>query len=181
MSVLVTYICIAQVDGHPDICSSKCVSFSSMSKSYGKVNTTLVLIACHTSEVRLVVSNILCTSTQTVSMVAQAEVRLVISNILRTSTQSVSVVAQAEFRLVASNTLCTRTQSVSIVAQAEVVDMLKRAGLVVGMCGDGGNDCGALRSAHAGLALSDAEASLVSPFTSKAKSVSTALCCSPHQ
>ena len=56
--------------------------------------------------------------------------------------------------------------------QAEVIDMIKAAGLVVGMCGDGGNDCGALRSAHTGLALSDAEASLVSPFTSKAKSVS---------
>ena len=28
-----------------------------------------------------------------------------------------------------------------------------------GMAGDGGNDCGGLRAAHAGLALSDAEAS----------------------
>ena len=51
--------------------------------------------------------------------------------------------------------------------------MYQRAGLVVGMCGDVGNDCGALRAAHAGLALSDAEASLVSPFTSHHKTVST--------
>ncbi len=57
--------------------------------------------------------------------------------------------------------------------QAEVVSMHQRAGLVVGMCGDGGNDCAALQAAHAGLALSDAEASLVSPFTSNNKSVST--------
>ena len=33
------------------------------------------------------------------------------------------------------------------------------------MAGDGGNDCGALRAAHAGLALSTAEASLVAPFS----------------
>lgn len=39
-------------------------------------------------------------------------------------------------------------------------------GTVTGMVGDGGNDCGALRTAHAGLALSEAEASMVSPFSS---------------
>lgn len=35
------------------------------------------------------------------------------------------------------------------------------------MCGDGANDCGALRAAHAGISLSEAEASVASPFTSK--------------
>lgn len=50
--------------------------------------------------------------------------------------------------------------------------MHRACGLIVGMCGDGGNDCGALRAAHAGIALSEAEASVVSPFTSKDKSVS---------
>jgi len=44
--------------------------------------------------------------------------------------------------------------------------------LCVGMCGDGANDCGALRTAHAGISLSDAEASVVSPFTSKTPNVS---------
>jgi cation-transporting ATPase 13A3/4/5 len=55
--------------------------------------------------------------------------------------------------------------------KVQVVDAYISRGLITGMCGDGGNDCGALRTAHAGIALSDAEASVVSPFTSSTKSV----------
>lgn len=40
------------------------------------------------------------------------------------------------------------------------------------MVGDGANDCGALKAAHAGISLSDAESSVASPFTSREPSVS---------
>ena len=57
--------------------------------------------------------------------------------------------------------------------KVKAVQMHIEKGLIVGMCGDGGNDCGALRAAHAGIALSEAEASVVSPFTSKTKSIAS--------
>lgn len=40
------------------------------------------------------------------------------------------------------------------------------------MCGDGANDCSALKAAHAGISLSEAEASVASPFTSAQANIS---------
>ncbi|CAD7923745.1 unnamed protein product [Amoebophrya sp. A120] len=55
--------------------------------------------------------------------------------------------------------------------KVDVVRRTQSTGMVVGMCGDGGNDCGALRASHAGVALADGEASIVAPFSSTSKSL----------
>jgi cation-transporting ATPase 13A3/4/5 len=52
--------------------------------------------------------------------------------------------------------------------KVQVVNAHQAQNFVTGMCGDGGNDCAALRAAHVGVALSEAEASIVAPFSSGA-------------
>ncbi|RKP10372.1 P-type ATPase-like protein [Thamnocephalis sphaerospora] len=48
----------------------------------------------------------------------------------------------------------------------ELVENFQQIGYCVGFCGDGANDCGALRSADVGISLSEEEASVAAPFTS---------------
>lgn len=54
----------------------------------------------------------------------------------------------------------------------QLVEHLQSLQYYVGMCGDGANDSGALRSAHAGISLSDTEASVAAPFTSANANIS---------
>lgn len=49
----------------------------------------------------------------------------------------------------------------------QLVNHLQEIDYTVAMCGDGANDCAALKAAHAGISLSDAEASIAAPFTSR--------------
>ncbi|KAK2504289.1 hypothetical protein MC885_010922, partial [Smutsia gigantea] len=55
--------------------------------------------------------------------------------------------------------------------KTELVCQLQKLQYCVGMCGDGANDCGALKAADVGISLSQAEASVVSPFTSSMASI----------
>ncbi|EFX79100.1 hypothetical protein DAPPUDRAFT_53014, partial [Daphnia pulex] len=56
--------------------------------------------------------------------------------------------------------------------KTKVVEEFQELGYAVGFCGDGANDCGALKAAHVGISLSDAEASVAAPFTARAGNIS---------
>ncbi|XP_049888726.1 polyamine-transporting ATPase 13A3-like isoform X1 [Epinephelus moara] len=56
--------------------------------------------------------------------------------------------------------------------KTQLVEVLQGIDYTVGMCGDGANDCGALKRAHSGISLSELEASVASPFTSSTSNIS---------
>ncbi|XP_060098774.1 probable cation-transporting ATPase 13A5 [Heteronotia binoei] len=55
--------------------------------------------------------------------------------------------------------------------KSSLVEEFQKLNYYVGMCGDGANDCGALKMAHAGISLSEQEASVASPFTSQVPNI----------
>uniref|UniRef100_A0A8C4GG71 P-type ATPase A domain-containing protein n=1 Tax=Dicentrarchus labrax TaxID=13489 RepID=A0A8C4GG71_DICLA len=56
--------------------------------------------------------------------------------------------------------------------KTQLVEVMQSIDYTVGMCGDGANDCGALKRAHSGISLSELEASVASPFTSSTSNIS---------
>ncbi|KAJ8958055.1 hypothetical protein NQ318_002065 [Aromia moschata] len=74
--------------------------------------------------------------------------------------------------------LCTRGTIFARMApdqKQQLVQELQSLGYCVAMCGDGANDCGALKAAHTGISLSEAESSVASPFTSKNPNITCVL------
>lgn len=55
--------------------------------------------------------------------------------------------------------------------KCQLIENLQSYEYIVGMCGDGANDCEALKAAHAGISLSEAEASVAAPFTSRINNI----------
>jgi cation-transporting ATPase 13A2 len=57
--------------------------------------------------------------------------------------------------------------------KAKIVMAFQHMDRRVSMCGDGANDCAALKQADIGLSLSQAEASISAPFTSQVANISS--------
>ena len=59
--------------------------------------------------------------------------------------------------------------------KTQIVQSLQKENFTVLMCGDGANDCGALKVADVGISLSTEEASIAAPFTSRTPDISSVI------
>ncbi|XP_075058375.1 putative cation-transporting ATPase 13A4 [Mixophyes fleayi] len=55
--------------------------------------------------------------------------------------------------------------------KSTIIDEFRKLHYYVGMCGDGANDCAALKMANAGISLSEQEASVAAPFNSQVTNI----------
>ncbi|KAK6640237.1 hypothetical protein RUM44_011923 [Polyplax serrata] len=56
--------------------------------------------------------------------------------------------------------------------KTQLIQAFQELDYIVGMCGDGANDFGAMKAAHVGVSLSETENSVAAPFTSKTPDIS---------
>ena len=60
-------------------------------------------------------------------------------------------------------------------AVSYIQELYAKERVLVGFCGDGANDCAALKQAHVGISLSQTEASVAAPFTSNITNISSVI------
>lgn len=82
--------------------------------------------------------------------------------------QAAEVVADDEQMLVCGQVFARMSPD----EKHELVERLQSIDYCCGFCGDGANDCGALKAADVGISLSEAEASVAAPFTSRVFDIS---------
>lgn len=96
-----------------------------------------------------------------------------LSNKFKQSKNEIYKIHHETFRLILQNGYIFARMSPE--HKTILVDCLREEKFMVCMCGDGANDCGALRAADVGVSLSSEEASIAAPFTSNIPDISCLL------
>ncbi|KAH9485007.1 putative cation-transporting ATPase [Psilocybe cubensis] len=91
---------------------------------------------------------------------------------LETTTELIDILAATYEQMLVKTQIFAR---MSPDEKNEVVERLQTLGYTVLMCGDGANDCAALKAADVGISLSEAEASVAAPFTTSTPDIGCVL------